>query len=200
MTYLSRLIEPRYVEDIGRVAIESAWLELTTDMYIRKLARLKRKTAEALLDGRMMGGKLELLKSLGRANLPDTKLRNEFSDIVAAASAANTNRNTVIHGIWSIGKPQKKRKTTALEAMYGPLGEAMAQKRTSPGNYKTMKASEVAAVATALAEANKAILVFAFIHWPKLLTPAQRHRQALAQAILNRAKTQPKPQGSQPRP
>jgi hypothetical protein len=156
-------------------------MERAADFYIGRLARLNRKNCEAFLDGRMMSTKLELLKMFGRARLKDTKERNAFSDLIRAAIDANTDRNTVIHGVWSAGKKSKH----LLEDLGTGGPQAVARKRTSPGNYKTMSAHEIDGVARALNKALWLILLFAEEHWP---TAAQKRGKALAEELRRRAK------------
>lgn len=187
--FASCLSDPQ-LQSIGQVAVESAWLERLTEFYIQRLARLNRKSAEALLDGRMMSTKLELLKMFGRARLKDVTTRNEFSDLIGKAIEANRDRNTVIHGLWA-----KEGKTK--NALRNLVGMAEATKRTSPGNFKTMSATEINRVARDITAAFWLISLFGEKHWP---TPKQRRNEALLREWLSHDRTRPIHQGNQPRP
>jgi hypothetical protein len=138
----------------------------------------------------MMASKLELLKALGRARLPDEKARNEFSDLIAKIAAANADRNTVIHGLWHQGKPGKNALVHLLD------NSVIAKKRTTPGNFKTMRALEIERVARDVSGALWLLMEFANRHWP---TPKQRRHAKLLAAELRRTKKQPTPQGNHPR-
>jgi len=190
VTPFAECLSDPQLQAIGQVAVESAWLERLVEFYIQRLARLTRKKTEAFLDGRMMSTKLELLKLFGRASLKNAADRHEFSDLIRIALDANRDRNTVIHGLWAKGRKSKN-------ALRNAVGIAEATKRTSPGNFKTMSALEIHRVARDVAGAFWVLSLFGDTHWP---TPKQRRNEVLLREWLNRGRTRPIPQGSQPRP
>jgi hypothetical protein len=186
----SKYLNDQQLAAIGRVAVESAWLETAIERYISRLSRLSRKNTEALLDGRMMSFKIETLKMFGKAATKDPNKRNEFFDLMTDIAAANRDRNTVIHGLWGAGMP--KTEIDGLSDFLFPY-EVEAKKRTSPGNFKTMKASEIDRVADAVAASTWRLMSFGSENWLQYLTPSERRREMLVQELLRRLSESPTP-------
>jgi hypothetical protein len=84
---------------IGDIAIESAWLDSIAAIAIMVLTKLEEPQARALLRGKMLDGKLQLLAELGEIVLPEAK-RDAFHGIVGRLRELNRDRVTVIHGTW----------------------------------------------------------------------------------------------------
>lgn len=182
---------------IGRVAVESAWLEAAVERYISRLTRLSKRNTAALLKGRMMSFKLETLDMLGQGATKDPARRREFAELMKHIKAANDDRNDVIHGLWGMGSPK-----SSIEGLTGFLFpyEAEAQRRTRKGNLRTMKASEIDRAANAVTESTWKLISFGANNWLQYFTPSERRRELIVQQLLHQLEQSDARQSRTPSP
>lgn len=85
---------------IGDVVTESAWIEYIAGVMIAHFAHLKPHAYEALVAGKMLGTKLDLLSELGTPQLKSTKLKKEFDALITRLKQLNSERSILVHGLW----------------------------------------------------------------------------------------------------
>jgi len=85
---------------IGDLVAASAWLESVVGILIEQLAKLERHAFGALVEGAMLGKKLEALQTLGDYRIESESMKEEFHSLLERARSLNSERNIVVHGQW----------------------------------------------------------------------------------------------------
>jgi hypothetical protein len=194
----AKVLTDRQLQALGEVVVEAAWMERIAEYLISKLCRLTPLRVDVLLESKMISSKLEAVRQLGKARLKTDAARQEFFDLIAEAKTANTDRSTLVHGLWTEGRPG------IIDGARGIVAPATVKKTTSPGNFKTMNATQINEVAKRLNAANWKLILFTEQHWPRLSVwyrkpPPPRHKQ-LARALRNRRSSNATPPKPQPQP
>jgi hypothetical protein len=87
---------------IGAVVVESASLEYSIETLICSLLKLSLKQGAIFLSKGMFASKLETLKLAAEQQLADRpEILAELKDLISTMAANNTERTTVVHGMWS---------------------------------------------------------------------------------------------------
>jgi hypothetical protein len=84
---------------IGDVVAESVWMETLAAEAIVIFARLSESSIDALLRGKMLDAKLQVLEEITETAVREEK-RKEFAELVATMRNLNRDRVTVVHGMW----------------------------------------------------------------------------------------------------
>jgi hypothetical protein len=90
----------KQLASLGRIAVQSAYLEETIDRMLQALTKLDRKQMRILQPRGMFQTKLDILKSLWDLKLRTKIHKDQLNKIVEDIRNANSDRVKAIHGIW----------------------------------------------------------------------------------------------------
>jgi hypothetical protein len=85
---------------VGCLAAETTRLEACIDELLADLCSLNRLRFDALLSGKMIGAKADILFSLLEPYAKSTKRKAKLKALQSRTKTAISDRNTVIHGQW----------------------------------------------------------------------------------------------------
>jgi hypothetical protein len=85
---------------LGSVVAESANLESSVDFILLHLTNLTHTAYDAMMGGKMLGAKLDVLKAIGLAKLRSKKRKKTFNDLMGKLTSLNGQRTIAVHGIW----------------------------------------------------------------------------------------------------
>ncbi|MGC1457653.1 MAG: hypothetical protein WA825_05200 [Steroidobacteraceae bacterium] len=90
-------------EHIGRVAAESAELEITLDWMIPSILGIREEMYQTMFANKTIGPKIDLLKQAGLSKLKGKQRIEAFTSIVIVLTRFIKERNLAVHGKWSPG-------------------------------------------------------------------------------------------------
>lgn len=99
--FADMLSEPQKAA-IASVAIAHAELEPKLDRCIIELCHLQWPHGEVLLENTRVERKLEILDKLLKIEFHGTGFPTEFKSVYEALKDLNSQRNTIIHGQWTL--------------------------------------------------------------------------------------------------
>jgi hypothetical protein len=76
---------------IGRIAVESAYLEELVEFVIREITRLSSGQMTAVFPGVMLSSKLDILRDLGVLKLRSKKKKDEFIKLIGDTVSSPNN-------------------------------------------------------------------------------------------------------------
>lgn len=85
---------------LGRITLESAYLERLVDTLIMEIAKLSDEQFRALLPGAMLAAKLEILNNLAILKLKSKSKKEKIGSIISKLKHLNSQRTIAIHGQW----------------------------------------------------------------------------------------------------
>lgn len=90
---------------IGKIAIESSCLEQTIQLATWQILGLPEEKGSHITGKMHLDGRVNLFVDVARSYFPEPS-RAELDDIIKDIRQARTQRNLIIHGLWSLGKPE----------------------------------------------------------------------------------------------
>lgn len=150
---------------LGVIVAESASLEATVDLIISHLTNLNPQQYEIVLKGEMIKRKLEVLKAIGQQKLRSAKRKAAFLTLMARLTSLNSDRNTLVHGIWG------PRGGYRLSWFAGhPITDPIeAIQRSRGGRVRTLPANRIGNVARNVTKAHSELYNFWREVWLKLV-------------------------------
>ena len=97
------LLAKEQLAALGEIAAESAQLEATVDLMIQIALKINIAEFDALVSGRMLGAKVDVLKTCGLSRLPGKRKksrRHQFTVLMDHIKHLLSKRAVAIHGIW----------------------------------------------------------------------------------------------------
>ena len=154
---------------IGRIAVESAYLEDFVEQLVITLSRVRPPLGDILLERAMFDSKLTLLSKIADNLLKSRPAKlAELKKIIAKIRANNEERTIAIHGRWV--------NMTLSDLMVGGgQRNPRAIKRKSQ-TKKELTVSEAGALSLKIEEAGTELWFFAKKTWPQLLALRVRKR------------------------
>lgn len=142
---------------IGSVAVESTYCEQWVESLIWATLDVDETKGKFVTFRMPMSARIELLANLADPHLTVSE-RAVFAKLVTRLKETNERRNHVVHGDWRGGRPNA---LIALVLGPDPKSPASATKRRLNTPPATMKATEIADVAQALADVTGDLMRFA---------------------------------------
>jgi hypothetical protein len=148
---------------IGKVAVESAYLEDALEALICRLARTDMPTAEALMGHAMLGRKLAMFEQLAETRLVDrADALKELAALMQKTRIQIKARAVAIHGYWLAG-------TLGDLAITNPTRRPRALKKD-----REMDVAEAVALSAEIEESRLSIYEFCLKTWPQLFARRRR--------------------------
>jgi hypothetical protein len=157
---------------IGSVAVESAYLERDIEALLYALTKLDRETGFPIIEKGMIDGKIGLLRAIAEPKLKKRrKWQRKFLDIISRLKITNSDRTTVIHGVWM---PALVIVTLADDFSTESIttGKKGVSRRGKPGKSGAeMDETRAVQVASAISDARFDLREFAHSAWRIALAP-----------------------------
>lgn len=158
---------------IGSIAVESAYLERYIETMLYALTKISRDIGQPMIEGTMIGSKLDLLLHVGKVKLAKRPKRlKQFCDLMSRIKQANTDRTIAIHGVW---QPEIQNWLRAYAMM--DFGKPVATKR-GKGQDTKMSAERAMKIAGEISELHYELHDFAEQTW-RTVFPQIRFRKAV---------------------
>ena len=148
---------------LGRIALESAYLESLVDQLIGEIAKLSDEQFRALLPGAMLATKLDILKNLASLKLKSKTKKEKLSSIIAELNHLNSQRNIAIHGLWqSLEKISFADLAKGASIKTGNAEATLARGKKQPSK---LHASKLQAIADGISEYCDQLADFCLLLW-----------------------------------
>lgn len=138
---------------IGDVVAESTWMEEVVAMAISVFTGVSDGSLGALLSGRMIDAKLQILESLAETDAVRPQRREGLRDLVATLRDLNKDRVTVVHGMW---EPESG--GYRLGDLFTGRAVADVVRFRGRGRERLLTTEEVVALADQIGAATRALL------------------------------------------
>jgi hypothetical protein len=148
---------------LGEIAAESAHLESAVDLMIQVVLKISPEEFDVLINNRMLGAKVDVLKTCGAIRLAGKKRkkrRNQFTALMDHIKFLISQRAIAIHGIWGPEGGMKLGDLVAFWAGAGSAGAAEAKHKKG-----AMKAAQLEKLAEQFNQAVSDLWAFARNNW-----------------------------------
>lgn len=151
------VLTPEQLEAIGCVAIISAYLQNYMERLVWSLCHIKESDGKFLTDRLMVDKLADLLSDIAKPRIETTEKLAIFTEIISKIKEANTERNTIIHGIWLPIIKQEKGKQK--------IGPGQATKRRLKSDPVYFEAEKIMTTAHKLNKIHHELYEFACNEW-----------------------------------